>query len=190
MIEEIKRIAQQRYSENDFRYHILPVVKNALLLSDRLVADRAVVEAAAYLHDIGRAVERVEYRRDNDHHIAGSEESRKILTELGADEMFIGKVCHCVLAHRGRKGPDPETLEAEIVNCADAMAHFDTFLDLFLFIREQNSMEDTVRIAKKKMMRDWDRKLSLEAAKELVKEKYDAVMLLLESMEEYLGRLF
>ncbi len=186
MLEEIKKIAKTTYAENDYRYHILPVVKNALLLSDKLHADRKVVETAAYLHDIGRAVERIEYKRDNDHHIIGAEKSTKILAGLGCDEEFIRKVYHCILSHRGRKGPDPETLEAEIVNCADAMAHIDTFLDLFLFINESNPLKESVSIAKAKMIRAWNKKLTLDEAKEIVSEKFNAVMLLLDSMEEYI----
>jgi len=186
MIEDIKKIARDSYTLNDYKYHILPVVKNALVLAEKLDADKNIIEVAAYLHDIGRAVDRIEYKRDNDHHIVGAEESRKILKKLGCEDDFIDKVYHCVLAHRGRKGPGPETLEAEIINCADAMAHFDTFLDLFYFILDNNSFEDAVRIARNKIDRSWNKKLTLKEAKKIIEDKYKAAMLLISSMEEYM----
>jgi ATP-dependent protease HslVU (ClpYQ) peptidase subunit len=107
---------------------------------------------------------------------------------LGYDDEFIGKVAHCILTHRGRAEPDPETLEAEIVACADAMAHFDTFLDLVpLFIKTNNgSFEKAVIELEKKMERNWERKLTLPEAKEIVKDKYEAIMILIKSMKEYI----
>jgi putative nucleotidyltransferase with HDIG domain len=156
------------------------------LLAKMLKADIKIVETAAYLHDIGRAEKRADFVPENDHHIAGAGLTRKILTELGYDEAFISKVEHCVLAHRGRKGPEPETVEAKIVNCADAMAHFDTFLDLFHFFLQGESFEDAILKIERKMQRDWEKKLSLPEAKELVREKYEAIMLLIGAMKGYM----
>jgi putative nucleotidyltransferase with HDIG domain len=187
MIDEIKQLAKERYCDNDYKYHILPVVKNALLLGRRLNADMNVIEAAAYLHDIGRAVSREQYQIENDHHIAGAKETRRILENLDIDDEFIGKVEHCVLVHRGRKEPAPQSIEAEIIACADAMAHFDTFLDLFAFFLVKNPVGKSVIESEKKMQRNWDKKLTLPEAKEIIKEKYDAVMLLLGSMKEYIN---
>jgi len=187
MIEKIKKLAEERYHEKDFKYHILPVVKNSLLLAKKLKANVEVVEVAAYLHDIGRVYKKVEEEtpNENKHHIDGAEESKKILKEFGYDDEFIKKVEHCVLTHRGRAGPDPETIEAKIVNCADAMAHFDSFLALFIrFLETTNSFEEAIEKIEAKMKRNWEKKLNLPEAKEIVKEKYEAIMLLLESMKE------
>ena len=185
MIEEVRKIAEERYCREDFKYHILPVVKNALLLAERLKANSEVVEAAAYLHDVGRTSERKEYKAENDHHLLGAEEARKILEGLGCDKEFMEKVAHCVLAHRGRKGSEPESLEAKIIYCADAMAHFDCFLDVFNFFLQNESFEDTLEKMEAKMNRNWNKKLILPEAKEIVKPKYEAVMLLIDSMKEY-----
>lgn len=186
MKKQIIEIAKENYEEEDYKYHILPVVKNALLLAKKLNADLEVVEVASYLHDIGRAVKRGQFVKENEHHILGVDKTRKILKEVGYDESFIKKVEHCILTHRGRKGPNPETIEAEIVACADAMAHFDTFLDLFnFFLKTTNSFEELILEIEQKMDRNWNKKLTLPEAKEIVREKYDAIMLLLKSMKEY-----
>ena len=188
MKHEIIEIARERYDRNDFRYHIPSVVKHAVLLAENLGAERDVVETAAWLHDIGtgRSGERKRYEPDNDHHITGAREARKILGKLGCDKDFIRKVEHCILTHRGRKGPEPETPEARIVACADAMAHFDTFPDLLQFFLKKNTLEDSVNMLIEKATRDWDTKITLPEARDIMREKYEAVMLILESMKEYM----
>ncbi len=186
-IEQIRKIAEERYCRADFKYHILPVVKNALLLAEKLEADLKVVETAAYLHDIGRASEREEYKASNDHHLLGAKEARKILEDLGCGKEFVEKVSYCVLTHRGRKEPEPESLEEKIVACADAMAHFDCFLDVFsFFLRSGDSFESTVEKMEAKMDRNWNKKLTLPEAKEIARPKYEAIRLLIESMKEYI----
>ncbi|MFH0955570.1 MAG: HD domain-containing protein [Candidatus Micrarchaeota archaeon] len=179
-------IAKDSYEDEDYKYHILPVVKNALILGKKLNADLEVVEAAAYLHDIGRATKRVNFVKENEHHITGAAETKKILEELRCPDAFVQKVCHCVLAHRGRKGPDPETLEAKIIANADAMAHFDTFLDLFdFFLKSSGSFEEAILALEQKMDRDWNKKLTLPEAKKTVREKYEAILVLIKSQKEY-----
>jgi uncharacterized protein len=193
MDEKILKLVKERYEEGDFKYHISAVVKNAMLLADKLKADKKVVEMAAYLHDIGRAhrrkqfiEEKKQFFKKNEHHLTGSEETKEILKKLNYDNEFVEKVAHCVLTHRGRAEPNPETLEAEIISCADAMAHFDTFPDLFaLFLRTTDSFEEAIIGIEQKMERNWNKKLTLSEAKEIVKDKYEAIMLLIKSTKEY-----
>jgi putative nucleotidyltransferase with HDIG domain len=186
-ITKIIEIAKEHHDKEGYYYHISPVVRNALLLSEKLGADKEVVEIAAYLHDIGRSEKEMgEYKAENDHHIIGEQKTREILSGLGYDKGFIDKVAHCVLTHRGRKGPAPETLEAEIIANADAMAHFDAFLDLFRYFLAETatSFEEAVEVMSEKIQRNWNKKLTLPEAKEIVKEKYEAITLLLKSMKE------
>lgn len=185
----IRKIAEESHDDWGFKYHILPVVKNAVLLAKKLNADIEIVEVAAYFHDLGisKRIMGETYLKENDHHIVGAQEARKILNELNYSKDFIDSVAGCILSHRGRKGPEPITLEQKIIANADAMAHFDTFLDLFTFFvkKTTNSFEEAVEEIYKKMKRDWEIKLTLPEAKELVKPKYDAIMLLLENMRSY-----
>lgn len=190
MEQKVLKLIKERYEEGDFKYHINPVVRNAMILAKKLKADEEVVEMAAYLHDITRSISRKglhKFEKENEHHITGAEESKKFLRALGYKEDFIEKVAHCVLSHRGRTGPGRETVEAEIVACADAMAHFDTFLDLFpVFLKTCKSFEETVIEVEKKIDRDWNKKLTLPEAKEIVREKYNAIQILIKSMKEYM----
>jgi len=193
-LEQVKKIAKESYSKKDYIYHILPTLKYALLLAKKLNADAEVVEVSVYFHDIGRAMRRRGFEEkgqhffdNNDHHIVGAEETKGILSKLEYGEEFIKKVEHCVLTHRGRKGPNPESLEAEIIACADAMSHFDTFLDLFSFFLETtNSFEEAIIKIEQKMDRNWNKKLTLPEAKEMVKGNYESIMLLIKSMKQYI----
>ena len=179
-IENVIKICKDNYSEEDYKYHILLVVKFSLMLAKKLNANLEVVEVSAYLHDIGRAKNITE----NEHHIIGAKETRKILKIIGYNEDFIKKVEHCVLAHRGKE-INRETLEAEIISCADAMSHFDAFLDLFgVFLKTNDTLEETVLEIEQKIERDWNNKLTLLEAKEIVKDKYEAIMLLIKSMKK------
>lgn len=190
MKTEVLNQIKEKYDGADFKYHIIPVVKNALLLAEKVDANKEVVEMAAYLHDIGRSITKnnlKKFERENEHHIIGEKDSREFLKKWRYDKEFIEKVTHCVLTHRGRKGPEPKTIEAKIIACADAMAHFDTFLDLFeTFLRTSKSFEEALTHIKEKMQRDWNKKLTLPEAKEIVKDKYEAIILLINSMEQYL----
>lgn len=192
--EKIIKICKERYEKGDWQYHIKPVVKNALLLAEKLKANKKVVEISAYLHDIGRAHRRKKFLEEqkvffksNEHHITGAEETEKILKKFDYDEEFIKKVKHCVLAHRGRREPHPETLEAEIIACADAMAHFDAFPDLLaLFMKTTDSFEEAIKGIEQKMDRNWNKKLTLPEAKKIVEEKYKAIKLLLNSTKKFM----
>lgn len=187
LINEIK----EYYDKEDFQYHVIPVVKNALLLSEKLNADEDIVEMASYLHDIARRLGKKnniqEYVKKNRHHIEGEKLAREFLRRKEYSEEFIDKVAHCVLTHRGRAKPDPETIEAEIVACADAMSHFDTFLVLFYwFVKNRDNNEGKAIVdIEKKIERNWNIKLTLPEAKEIAKEKYDAIRLLIKSVKGY-----
>lgn len=82
------------------------------------------------------------------------------------------------------KAVPQQTIEAEIIASADAMAHFDSFLDLFdFFTRTCKSFEEAIIEIETKIQRDWNKKLIPEA-KEIIKEKYEAIMLIIKSMKE------
>jgi uncharacterized protein len=187
-LEKIKKFVKEKHSEKDFNRHIKPVVKNALLLAKKLDADINVVEVSAYLHDIGRA-KYTEGANEEEHHIIGAKKAEEILKELKYGREFIEKVKHCILAHRGSKEPDPETIEAKIVNTADAMSHFDSFLDLVAVFYEDSNFdfEKTIALIDAKIDRDWNKKITIPEAKKIVRKKYDAIKLLIKSAKENMG---
>lgn len=93
--------------------HVLRVTA----LADRIAvaegADRAVVRAAALLHDVGEAAGR------GDHHLRGAEIARQVLQ--GQPSAFVAAVAHAIEAHRFRADPPPQTLEAQVLSDADKL---------------------------------------------------------------------
>lgn len=98
--------------------HVERVRTNAeTLAAASPAADRTVVRLAALLHDIGRGKERA--GEIDDHAEWGAEESETRLIEHGASVETAEAVAHCVRTHRYSTGPDPRTIEAELVSDAD-----------------------------------------------------------------------
>lgn len=182
IIEEIRGYVEDeckkptsRYSYEPYLFHFIPMHKYAKMLAEKLNADLEIVELAAWLHDIGSII----YRREN-HHITSARIAEEKLKELNYPEEKVGKVKQCILSHRGSTKLKRETVEAQIIADADAMSNFDNITGIFraAFTFEnhtQMSAKDSVR---QKLINCWE-KLS-PISKEIVKEKYDAAMLLLD----------
>lgn len=108
--------------------HTLRVVRNAReIAAGEGIADLAVVECAALLHDIARGQEICPRGKANGCHAQqGAILARRILEEQLKchDQAFVEAVVHAVAAHRYRRrhdGAAPETLEAKIVYDADKL---------------------------------------------------------------------
>jgi uncharacterized protein len=184
MDKKIVEIVEKEHTKEDVKYHIRFVVNSALKLAEIYKADKEIVELACWLHDIARA-KGLEAGQDNNHHIEGAKKTEDILKKLKYPKEKIDKVINCILAHRGSKEDyTPKTIEEKIVANADAMAHFDSFLNLFLEFVNPNNFEEGVELIKAKLERDWNKKLTLPEARELVKYKYDAIKLLLNELNQ------
>lgn len=96
------------YGQNVLK-HSIEVASIATMLAEELGANVAVAKRAALLHDIGKAV---------DHEVEGThlEIGRNILEKFGVSREII----HGMECHHGDY--EPETVEALIVNAADAIS--------------------------------------------------------------------
>ncbi len=106
--------ARRLYARNDTTHafdHVLRVYRLAERIGRAEGADLRVLLTAALLHDIARD--------EPDHHLRGAEQARELLA--GHDPAFVDAVVHCIAAHRFRKGPEPRTLEARILQDADKL---------------------------------------------------------------------
>jgi len=83
-------------------------------------ADMGVAVTAALLHDIGRSP-----RNNNNpaicHAEKGAEMAQNILPSFPFSTAQKQNIIHCIAAHRYRKAPEPETLEARVVFDADKL---------------------------------------------------------------------
>lgn len=180
-IAKIRKMVKNMVEKDDWKFHILPVVKWTKRLAKLLKVDEEVAELAALLHDIGR----IKYGGEN-HHITGAKEAEKILRKYKFPESIISEVKHCVLSHRSATDIKPKTKLAKIIANADVMAHFDNFPVLIFFGASRNfSFKETIEWVEKKIEKDWNKKLTLPQARKLMRKKYQAIKLILESTKEY-----
>jgi hypothetical protein len=121
-------------------------------------------------------------KNDDDHEISGQPIADEILTKFGYPRKTIEEIKHVIATHRGSTGPEPKTITAKIIANADAMAHFDAVPWLLQIGLENNSNDLSPAVAwvRDKMERNWNTKLTLPEAKEIIKPKYEAAMLLLK----------
>ncbi|MCX6742675.1 MAG: HD domain-containing protein, partial [Candidatus Parcubacteria bacterium] len=149
-----------------------PVVENAKILAKKLGTDLEIVTIAAWMHDYASIYD---FKLYKDHHIHGLKFAQEILSGLNYPQDKIDKVKHCIEAHRGSQGIKRQTLEAECVASADAMAHITNFPALLILAWKVHNMDYQTGIdwALAKMERSWNK--LIPEAKELVKEKYEAV---------------
>lgn len=183
-LNKVKKLVKSKYEENDWKYHIIPVAKYAKKLARTYKVDEELAELAALLHDIGRT----DTKNDEDHHVLGVPKAEKILRKFNYPDKLIEDVKHAVISHRTSKGPKPKTMVAKIVANADAMAHFD-ILPVFFWWKKGNSknysFEDNVQWVKKKLGKDWEKKITLPEAKKISKKNYEANKLILDFLSNY-----
>jgi uncharacterized protein len=97
--------------------HVQAVVRLALRLAKRTGADREIVEAAAWLHDIRKR------GRDDDHGREGAIAARQILRETDFPPEKIEAVADAIVKHVGLSTEQPvEPLEAAVLWDADKLA--------------------------------------------------------------------
>lgn len=183
MDTRVIEIVENEHTKEDVKYHIRVVVRNALNLAKIYKADKEIIELACWLHDIARA-RGLEPGEENMHHVSGAKRAEEILRNLNYPKDKINKITRCILTHRGAKSDySPDTIEEKIVANADAMAHFESFLNLFSEFVSPENFEEGVRLIKEKLERAWDKKLTLPESKKIVKDKYDAIKILFAGIE-------
>lgn len=174
MKKEIKNMILElcKDKEGDWKTHIESVVENSIKLAQKLDADKEVVEIAAWLHDIRKLKGKKEY-----HHINGAKDAERILKDLGYPNNKIKQVYYCILRHSSDKNYPPKTKEEKIVASADALCHFDNFLQLSKRHLEKDSLDEAKKNILKKYSNCWNK--MMPEAKEMVKKKYKAIKLIL-----------
>ncbi len=104
------------------RFHAKRVRDVSIRLANECddAVDRDVLSAAAWLHDIGRPLERT--NEIDDHDEWGAREAAALLEAEGVAPDRIDAVARCVRTHSVRSSsPEPETLEAKLLFDADKL---------------------------------------------------------------------
>ncbi len=114
-IEEARRLYVGAEAVHDFD-HVLRVLALAERLARAEGADLEIVRVAVLLHDVARGWGSDD---DFDHAQAGAEVARRILAGHPPDR--VEAVAHAIAAHRFRRGPAPQTIEARVLYDADKL---------------------------------------------------------------------
>jgi uncharacterized protein len=123
LVDDIRRQAQTAFAgasgSHDWQ-HSLRVHRLCLRIGSEAGADRIVLEAAAYLHDIGRA------SQDNSngsicHAAKGARIAEALLAPLPLETAQKRNIIHCIRAHRYRSDCTPQTIEAKVLFDADKL---------------------------------------------------------------------
>lgn len=163
------------YGYEPYKYHFVPMVRYAADLAQKLGADVELVQLAAWLHDIGS----IRYGRDN-HHITGAKIAKDFLQSQNYPDEKIKLVEKCILNHRSSTKKDCQSLEEKIISDADAISNFDNLAGIFkaAFIYEELDQAEASKSVKAKLERKW-KNLYLEQARDMIEEKYQAMIKLL-----------
>lgn len=155
-----------------WKYHLLPVIKNAVMLADKYGADKDVVEVAAVFHDYADLLDFA--NRDN-HHIMGAELAEGVLSQDGYPQDFIDKVKKCIINHRASVVKEKFSKEEICVADADAMAHLDSFVELVCWRAYLGEDIMTCNNFVKNKIKKSFAKMSKET-QELMQDKFDSIM--------------
>jgi len=182
IVEEVRKHVIKRYQERGdaegmdmYETHVKYVVDYAKTLAEKLGADVEVVEIASLLHDIAR----IDGLNEN-HHIEGAKYAEELLNRLGYDPEKISVIKDCIISHSGSIGIPQKTIEAKCLASADAMAHFRSIPDMFYFVYKNLGCD--IEEGKEKLRKKFTESYAkmIPEAKEMVEEKYTAVMKVLE----------
>jgi len=158
-----------------WKYHLLPVIRNACMLAEKFGADKDIVEVAAIFHDYA---DLFDFNNREKHHIIGAELAGNILKEDGYKYDFIAKVKKCILNHRASVVLDKFSIEEVCVADADAISHLDSVVELICWRAYLGEDIKTCNDFVKNKIKKSYAKMSLQS-QELMKEKYESILKIL-----------
>ena len=129
-MNEIEQFVKSKLPKSFIEKHVEAVVMEAKRLCLFYPeADSQVVEAAAWLHDIGHKFSNTynETERKEPHNLRSGKIAKSFLVSIDFPSEKIEKVVHCIESHSSSQKPNPATIEARIIFSADKLAHLVEF---------------------------------------------------------------
>lgn len=123
LLSTIRRMAEAYFESapgsHDWE-HTLRVHRLCRKMGPAEGADMLVLEAAAYLHDIGRSVQD-QSNGSICHAVKGAEMAASILADLPVENHRKRNIVQCIRTHRFRDAHAPDTIEARILFDSDKL---------------------------------------------------------------------
>ena len=176
LVKEKCRGFDEKFGHTDvWRYHIEPVVKNAMLLASKFGADLEIVEIGALLHDIASLEDFGKYAEE--HHIIGSIMAEEILTKYNYPKDKLERVKKCVLNHRASSPKN--SIEEICVADADAVSHIVNVPELLMWrAMIGETVEQGSNFVKNKITKSFN-KMSKQS-QEFYRERFNAILQVFE----------
>lgn len=132
-IKQIEKFIKEKLDKLNY-LHTLDVRKIALEIAEKEQGDKGIIEAAALLHDIGKAKD---FKGEiHNHHEVSAKVAEEFLDKINVDKKSIKKIVSCIISHFGPYStlekqfsdkvdnideyyPRPQTKEGKIVYDAD-----------------------------------------------------------------------
>lgn len=124
-IRDFAKSCRWGWEEGDHLKHTEEVVKHALWLQEKFGGRKDIIEAAAWLHDVGKTKLRTRQKigeYEDTHEPISAEMAEEFLEKIGIGEAERMKVISAIKNH-GKYGKNiPEIIEDKVVCIADKMA--------------------------------------------------------------------
>jgi len=125
-------------------YHSERVLFWAVKIADDWKLEKSVVEVAAWLHDVGYAID------PDDHRRAGAEAVKRRLEEIGADEDVVSHVYDAIRNHGSKDAP--RTPYGELMRFADGLGVIDPqLLGFYLPVVDEDEVKGFGKLVEKKL---------------------------------------
>ncbi len=140
-LKQIRDFSKKYYKKTDQFHdlsHIKFVLRNARKLAKQFKNVKwRVLEAACYLHDIGRTV------KDEEHPAESVKIATSFMKKISISKKEIDEINHAIISHHKDKILESKTLEAKLLFDADKLEILSVygFLRVWAFLIEQRKMK-------------------------------------------------
>lgn len=161
------------YREWFVNYHLRIVEEIALKLCESYPeADKNVVHVMAWTHDFSKPLT----TSKEDEKVQLIPMVRENLAQLGFESEFVNRVCAALeeVESKDAKPIAEASIEARIISSADGAAHFLSPF-FYTYFGNRGSVVEIMQKVLTKAQRDWDKKITLPEARNLVRARYEAL---------------
>jgi len=181
LIQEKCLSSNNRFGSEFIDQHLLVVQQLALTLAEKFGADQKAVIAAALLHDIA-AIENFDCLPD--HAELGAERVSELLSpggelsSIGFDALRIDRIATCLREHSTPQRHNETIVESVCVSNANAMAQIVRPFYWYNYARDLKMLSHQKALAWYRALveRNWEP--LIDAAKNIVKENYEAALVI------------
>lgn len=191
LIDTFKNKVIENCKNENFKYrdwfvndHLLIVEKLANELCDLYPnADRNIVNILVWFHDFGKPI------NENNEYETTLNEGRATLQNIGFSEEVINRVIELWKLMEKKEEIDisKQPIEVQIISGADGGSHFvGKFYSSYFRDDPEEKLEDIEARLKKKILKDWNKKMVLPELKKAFEQRYKRA---LEIVGEYPDKL-